>query len=57
MRIHRSTAGIVLVMSTDSAPQCPRIVVESNKVSLRDDYEGRLLIGKSLITRFTRAAV
>ena len=54
MKIYKSVAGAVLIMSTDSPPNCPRIVVEDSRTSLRDDYNGKLVTKKSLISRLTK---
>jgi len=47
--------GKVFVMSAGEKGGCPRILIDSKKAGLRDDYDGQgLLIGKGLIKKITK---
>jgi hypothetical protein len=47
MRILSNKSKTVFVMSNSGA-NCPRAVITSKKMALRDDYKGNLKFGKTI---------
>ncbi len=53
MRVLENKGKMVLVMTNNAQPACPRAVLTDRLVVLRDDYKGSMRLGKGIGKKIT----